>query len=74
MVPAALDQWLPLDGLQGKDGCYPMQAGLCAPQAVGCSMVQQQAAVGDSQQVMQQLLNQQAMQQLLGLLDAQVAH
>lgn len=76
MGPATLDQWMPLDGLQGKDGCYPMQAGLCAPQAVGCSMVQQQqqAAAGGSQQVMQQLLNQQAMQQLLGLLDAQVAH
>jgi hypothetical protein len=76
MGPAALGQWLPLDGLQGKDGCYTMQAGLCAPQAVGCSMVQQQqqAAADGSQQVMQQLLNQQAMQQLLGLLDAQAAH
>jgi hypothetical protein len=62
LAPAGLNQWLQLDG---------MQAGLCAPQAAGCSLVQQQPGATDP---MQQLLNQQAMQQLLGLLDAQAAH
>lgn len=74
--PAALDQWLQLDGLQVKDtGCYPMQAGMCSTPAVGCSMAQpQQAAAGGSQvQVMQQYLVNQQVRQLLGLLDAQAA-
>lgn len=67
---AALDGWLQVDGLQAKDSsCYPLQAGLCAPQAVG--LIQQQQPGSDGSQIMQQLLNQQAMQQLLGLLDAQ---
>lgn len=75
--PAALDQWLQLDGLQVKDtGCYPMQAGMCSTPAVGCSMAQpQQAAASGSQvQVMQQYLVNQQVRQLLGLLDAQAAH
>jgi hypothetical protein len=75
--PSALDGWLQLDGLQAKD-CYPLQAGLCAPQPLpGCGMVQPQQHAGSNgtqAQVMQQLINQQAMQQLLGLLDAQSAH
>jgi hypothetical protein len=74
--PSALDGWLQLDGLQAKDS-YPLQAGLCAPQPMpGCGMVQQQqhaGSDGSQAQVMQQLINQQAMQQLLGLLDAQSA-
>lgn len=77
--PSALDGWLQLDGLQAKDSsCYPLQAGLCAPQPMpGCGMVQQQqhaGSDGSQAQVMQQFINQQAMQQLLGLLDAQSAH
>jgi hypothetical protein len=77
--PSALDGWLQLDGLQAKDSsCYPLQAGLCAPQPMpGCGMVQQQQHAGSDgsrAQVMQQLINQQAMQQLLGLLDAQSTH
>lgn len=72
--PAALNGWLQLDGLQAKDNA--LQAGLCAPQAVGMVQQQQQQASSDGSQaqVMQQLLNQQAMQQLLGLLDAQASH
>jgi hypothetical protein len=73
--PSALDGWLQLDGLQAKD-CYPLQAGLCAPQPLpGCGMVQPQQHAGSNgtqAQVMQQLINQQAMQQLLGLLDKSV--
>jgi hypothetical protein len=70
--PTALDGWLQLDGLQAKDNA--LQAGLCAPQAVGMVQQQQAGSDGSQAQVMQQLLNQQAMQQLLGLLDAQAAH
>lgn len=73
LAPAGLDQWLQMDGLRvNKDSTcgYPLQAGLCGPpQAMLVQQQQQCQGAAD----MQQLLNQRAMQQLLGLLDAQSA-
>lgn len=76
--PAALDQWLQLD-MPAKDSnrSFPMPNGLCRT-AVGCGSIAQQqqapAVHGNQAQMMQQLLNNQAVQQLLGLLEAQGAH